>query len=181
MREIALHIMDIAENGIGAGADCIHIIVNEAITENQLKIEIRDNGRGIPDNMLDKVTDPFVTSRTTRKVGLGLSLLEVAAQRCEGDFAISSEPGKGTSITASFQYDHIDRSPVGDMASSVSLLIAGNPDTDFVYTHIVDGKDFILDTRELKKQGDISLTDPSIILHLTKSIRKALLEVRSEK
>ncbi len=173
--------MDIAENGIGAGADCIHILVDEACSENQLKIEIRDNGRGIPGNMLDKVTDPFVTSRTTRRVGLGLSLLETAARRCEGDFAIVSEPGKGTKITATFQYDHIDRAPVGDMASSVALLIAGHSNIDFVYTHIVDGKDFILDTRELKEQGDISLADPSIILQLTQHIREALVGLRSEK
>ncbi len=119
MREISLHIMDIAENGITAGADCIQIVVDEARNENRLKIEIKDNGKGIPKNMVDKAIDPFVTTRTTRRVGLGLSLLKTAAERCDGEFVLASEPGKGTRIKAIFQYDHIDRAPLCDMASSV--------------------------------------------------------------
>lgn len=178
MREIALHIMDIAENGIGAGADCIHILVDEAVRENQLKIEIQDNGRGIPPDILEKVTDPFVTSRTTRRVGLGLSLLKTAAERCEGAFAIDSEVGKGTRTTATFRYDHIDRSPVGDMAGSVALLIAGHAEIAFVYTHIINGKDFVLDTREFEKETGLSPADPMVNFHLTKSIRNALAELK---
>jgi len=181
MREIALHIMDIAENGIAAGADCIHIFVDEAVRENQLKIEIRDNGRGIPPDILEKVTDPFVTSRTTRRVGLGLSLLKAAAERCEGTFAIESEVGKGTRTIAGFRYDHIDRSPLGDIAGSVALLIAGHAEVAFVYTHIINGKDFVLDTREVEKETGLSPADPMVNFHLTKSIRNALCELKSEK
>lgn len=173
--------MDIAENGIGAGADCIHILVDEARGENGLKIEIRDNGRGISPEALGHVTDPFVTSSTTRRVGLGLSLLQTAAERCEGEFVLESEIGKGTRTMATFQYDHIDRSPVGDMAGSVSMLMMGNPDIDFVYTHIIDGKDFVLDTREIKKElGEASLSDPSIVFHLTESVRKSLSGLMTE-
>ncbi|QTA87409.1 ATP-binding protein [Desulfonema magnum] len=182
MREIALHIMDIAENGITAGAACVHILVHEARSENWLKIEIRDDGEGIPSDMLNKVTDPFVTARTTRRVGLGLSLLKTAAERCEGDFAILSEPGKGTRITATFRYDHIDRAPIGDMAGSVSMLIMGNPDVDFVYTHTVDASIFTMDTREIRRElGEDTLADPSVIIQLTQSIRKKVFELRSEK
>jgi len=175
MREISLHIMDIAENGITAGADCIQIVVDEARNENRLKIEIKDNGKGIPNNMVGKAIDPFVTTRTTRRVGLGLSLLKAAAERCDGEFALASEPGKGTRVKAIFQYDHIDRSPLGDMASSVITLIAGNPDVDFVYIHILDGKNFTMDTRDIRKElGDISLTNPTVIHHLTQSIKEEL-------
>jgi len=175
MREISLHVMDIAENGITAGADCIQIVVDEARNENRLKIEIKDNGKGIPNNMVDKAIDPFVTTRTTRRVGLGLSLLKAAAERCDGEFALASEPGKGTRVKAIFQYDHIDRSPLGDMASSVITLIAGNPDVDFVYIHILDGKNFTMDTRDIRKElGDISLTNPTVIHHLTQSIKEEL-------
>ncbi len=182
MREIALHIMDIAENGVAAGAGCIHILVDEARNENWLRLEIRDNGSGIPSDMLSKVTDPFVTARTTRRVGLGLSLLKSAAERCEGEFAISSELGKGTWITATFRYDHIDGGPVGDMAGSVSVLIMGNPDVDFVYTHTVDASDFTMDTREIRRELGVSaLADPSVIIQLTQSVRKKVSGLRSEK
>ncbi len=180
MRELALHIMDIAENGIGAGADCIHILVDESLGENRLKIEIKDNGNGIPPDMLDKVIDPFVTSRTTRRVGLGLSLFKAAAERCEGEFAIESEPDKGTQTRGTFQYDHIDRAPVGDMAGTISMLIMGNSNVDFVYTHIVDGADFSLDTREFRDDPDISLSDPSVIFQLTQSIRSELSKLKRE-
>jgi anti-sigma regulatory factor (Ser/Thr protein kinase) len=181
MREIALHIMDIAENGISAGADCIHILVNEARKENRLKIELSDNGSGIPPDMLAKVTDPFVTSRTTRRVGLGLSLLKAAAERCEGTFAIESEPGKGTRVSAEFRYDHIDRAPLGDMAGSVPLLIVSHPKIDFVYVHLINGKEFVLDTREIRKEPDApSLSDPSMFFQLTEIIREAISELSVE-
>ena len=96
MRELSLHILDIAENGITAGADCIHIRVDEARTADLLTMEIIDNGRGMPTEKIEKLADPFVTTRTTRRVGLGLSLLAAAAERCEGRLSVQSEPGAGT-------------------------------------------------------------------------------------
>ena len=158
MRELSLHILDIAENGITAGADCIHILVEEARTEDLLTIKITDNGHGMPAEKIKKLTDPFVTSRTTRRVGLGLSLLAAAAERCEGKLAVKTGPDAGTEVEATFRYSHIDRAPVGDMAATITTLIMGNPQIDFVYTHIVDGKDFTMDTRELKAEmGNLSL------------------------
>jgi anti-sigma regulatory factor (Ser/Thr protein kinase) len=178
LRELSLHILDIAENGITAGADCIHIFVEEARSDDRLKIMIQDNGRGLPAEKLDKLTDPFVTTRTTRRVGLGLPLLAAAAQRCEGKLTVETEPGKGTEVVATFQYNHIDRAPLGDMASTITTLIMGNPDVDFVYTHIIDGSDFSLDTREIKKEmEDLSLSDPTVIHHLTESIRRSLRQL----
>ncbi len=180
MRELSLHILDIAENGITAGADCIHIFVEEARSEDRLKIMIQDNGRGLPAEKLDKLTDPFVTTRTTRRVGLGLPLLAAAAQRCEGELAVETEPGKGTEVVATFQYNHIDRAPLGDTASTIATLIMGNPDVDFVYTHIIDGNDFSLDTREIKREmEDLSLSDPMVIHHLTQSIRRSLRQLEA--
>ena len=176
MRELSLHILDIAENGITAGADCIQILVSEARrNEDLLTIVIEDNGSGMPAEKLQKPTDPFITSRTTRRVGLGLSLLAAAAERCEGNLAIDTEPGRGTRVQATFRYNHIDRAPVGDMASTITTLIMGNPQVDFVYTHIIDDNDFILDTRDLKEgKQDHALTDPVLIFHLTRSIRNSL-------
>jgi len=175
LRELALHILDIAENGITAGADCIQILVNENRREDLLTIAITDNGSGMPAEKFKNPADPFITSRTTRKVGLGLPLLAAAAQRCEGRLAIETEAGCGTQVTATFRYSHIDRAPVGDMAATITTLISGNPQIDFVYRHIADAEEFTLDTRDLR-QGpqDDSLADPALLHHLTKSIRDSL-------
>lgn len=180
MRELSLHILDIVENGITAGADCIRIEVVESRTEDVLKIIVRDNGRGIPIEKLKSLQDPFVTSRTTRRVGLGLSLLAAAAERCDGKMEVAAGAAGGTEVTATFGYHHIDRAPMGDMASTITTLMIGNPQIDFVYTHIVNGEDFILDTRELKKElGVDSLEDPMLIHQLGKSIRSSLTELAS--
>lgn len=170
--------MDIAENGIAAGANRIEIYINENRAGNLLTVEIRDNGRGIPPDMLANITDPFVTTRTTRRVGMGLSLLKAAAERCGGSFAIHSEVGKGTRNTATFQYDHIDRAPLGDMAGTVMLLIAGQPEIDFIYTHIIDGKDFMLDTAEIKAElGGISIGEPAVIRQLKESAQEMIRQL----
>lgn len=175
MRELSLHILDVAENGINAGADRIDIMVNEKRDQNLILIHIADNGPGIPEEMIENVTDPFVTSRTTRRVGLGLSLLAAAAKRCDGEFTIDSTPGKGTSVTATFAYDHIDRAPVGDMAATMTTLMAGNPYMDFLYTHKINKTDFSLDTREIKRELEgVPLNEPAVVHHLTELIREEL-------
>jgi anti-sigma regulatory factor (Ser/Thr protein kinase) len=178
LRELSLHILDVAENGIAAGANEIYIRVEEARRLDLLTIEIGDNGKGIPPHILEKVTDPFVTSRTTRRVGLGLSLLKAAADRCEGDFDISSQSGTGTRVRATFQYGHIDRAPLGDMPGTVILLVAGHPDIDFNYQHIVDDEKFQFDTKDLRRELDeVPLTDPRLILRLETWIRESLDEL----
>jgi hypothetical protein len=175
LRELSLHILDIAENGITAGADCIYILVNENRKEDLLTIAIADNGSGMPAEKFKNPTDPFITSRTTRRVGMGLSLLAAAAQRCDGRLEIETEAGRGTRVTATFRYNHIDRAPVGDMAATITTLIMGNPKIDFVYRHIIDAEEFTLDTRELREgPEDNSLADPVLLHHLTKSIRNSL-------
>jgi sensor histidine kinase YesM len=175
MRELSLHILDVVENGIAAGGDCIWIKVDEARIRDRLTIVIRDNGRGMPAAKLENIDDPFITSRTTRRVGLGLSLLAAAARRCEGTLRVDSEPGKGTEVEATFRYNHIDRAPLGDMAATVGTLIIGNPGIDFIYAHRIDDRDFFLDTREVRKEmQDRSLSDPTVIYNLTESIRCAL-------
>jgi len=152
--------------------------VEEARTADLLTIKITDNGQGMPAEKIEKLTDPFVTSRTTRRVGLGLSLLAAAAGRCEGRLTVKTEPGAGTEVGATFRYSHIDRAPVGDMPATITTLIMGNSQVDFIYTHIIDGQEFTLDTRELKAEmGDHSLTNPVIIHHLTASIRNSLGEL----
>jgi hypothetical protein len=180
MRELSLHILDVVENGITAGGDCIWIEVDEARKKDQLKIVIRDNGRGMPVEKLENIDDPFITTRTTRRVGLGLSLLAAAAKRCEGILRVDSAPGKGTEVEATFRYHHIDRAPLGDMAATIGTLIIGNPAINFIYAHRIDGKDFFLDTREIRKEmNDRFPSDPTVIYHLTESVRSSLKELAS--
>lgn len=179
MREMSLHIMDVAENGIGAGASLVEISVREDRKANRLSVTIRDNGRGIPADLLDKVTDPFYTTRTTRRVGLGLSLFREASRRCDGEFAIKSREGEGTEISASFRLDHIDLAPMGDMVGSMTGLIVGNPQVDFIYTHEVDGKVFRLDTREVRQELEgMEITHPKVVRFLGDLIRESLDEIR---
>ena len=179
MREMSLHIMDVAENGIGAGASLIEIRVAEDGKTNRLTIGIKDNGRGIPADILDKVTDPFYTTRTTRRVGLGLSLFREASRRCEGEFGIRSKQGEGTEVSASFRLDHIDLAPMGDMVGTMTSLIVGNPQVDFVYTHEVDGRVFKLDTREVKQELDgMEITRPEVIKFLGDLIRESMIDIR---
>jgi len=180
LRELSLHILDVVENGITAGADIIRIQVEESRAANLLSIKINDNGRGIPAEKLKKLQDPFVTTRTTRRVGLGLSLLAAAAERCDGKLVVAAATAGGTEVTATFQHSHIDRAPMGDMAATMATLLMGNPQIDFVYKHTIDGEEFMMDTRELKKElGDSALENPMVIHHLGKSIRTSLNQLIS--
>ena len=182
MRELSLHIMDIVENGIAAGATLIQITITEDIKGNRLKIEIQDNGRGIPGEKMEKVMDPFYTTRTTRRVGLGLSLFKEASRRCEGEFRLTSEEGKGTEVLATFRRNHIDLAPFGDMAGSLTSLIMGNPDVDFLYTHRVGEEDLVIDTREIKNALDgLTINDPHVIKYISDMIRESIAGLRAGK
>ncbi len=167
--------MDIIENGLDAEASLITLSVTEDSKEKVLRISIKDNGRGIPDSMLEQITDPFVTTRTTRRVGLGLSLFKESAKRCDGEFDIHSKQGEGTVVHASFRTDHIDTPPLGDMAGSLTSLIMTHPEVDFVYIHEVDGNRFEMDTRQIKKElDDVPIHHPEVMRHIVGSIREFL-------
>lgn len=162
MRELSLHLIDIIQNSVVAGATLIEIELDANTIEDYLKITIKDNGCGMDEETLKKVKDPFVTSRKTRKVGLGLSLFEAACQRCGGYLDISSEKGNGTIVTAFMKFNHIDRSPVGNIVDTIvsSLL---NENTDIMYRHIFNGESFEFDSREIKKIVGDNLSDPEIL------------------
>ncbi|HDH04976.1 MAG TPA: ATP-binding protein [Nitrospirae bacterium] len=164
MEDMSLHILDIAENSITAGASRIRIKIIEDIKSNLLLIEIADNGRGMDTEMFEHACDPFYTTRTTRRVGLGIPLLAQAARECMGDIKISTEKGKGSTITATFQYNHIDRKPLGDIEKTMIVLIASNPGIDFILEHKKDGHSYILDTAEIKKEIDgVPINTPAVI------------------
>jgi len=157
MEDLSLHILDIAENSVRAGANLIKITIDEDINKDILTIEIEDNGEGMDEETLEKVTDPFFTSKTVRKVGLGVSLLKEAARMTGGDLEITSSPGKGTNLKATFQYSHIDRKPIGDMTATMITLIFGNRDTRFIYSHKRNGRSFHADSERLFNEFNGSL------------------------
>lgn len=182
MKELSLNILDIAHNSVKAGASEITILVEESLKCDIVAIGIEDNGCGMDKEFLSAVTDPFVTTRTTRKVGLGIPLLRQQAIDTEGHFNITSEPGRGTAVHADFKLSHLDRPPVGDIASTVVSLISANPNIRYIYKHFTDSGSFTLDTDEVKEQlGDIPLNEPEILIWLTEYINENLQSIEGGK
>lgn len=179
MEDISLHILDVAENSIAAGATLISISLTIDLPKDLLYLEIEDNGRGIPDGLKEKVLDPFFTTRTTRKVGMGLSLLAQSAEEAAGGLLINSKEGKGTVVSARFKYGHIDRKPMGNLADTFSVLIAGNPDIDFVFECRKNGSEFLFDTRQTRDDLEgISLNAPDIIAAIRTLLKESLAEMK---
>ncbi len=181
MRELSLNVLDIAQNSIKAEASLVEIELSESTEKKELLIGIYDNGKGMTAEQVQSVTDPFFTTRTTRKVGLGIPFFKMSAEMTGGSFEIESEVGVGTKVKALFRTDHLDFTPIGDMCSTVILLITMNLQVDFVYKRSLNGKEFTVDTRQLKQiLGDVPLNEPSIVSWITDYIKentKQLAEV----
>ena len=178
-RELSQHILDIFENGAHAGASRMHIDIEEDLPQDRLSITIQDNGRGMDAEMLRHIADPWVTTRATRKVGLGIPFFKQTAEMCGGEFSIRSTPGVGTLISAAFQHSHIDRPPLGDLAGTLLCMIVGYPDVDIVYRHRVAEREFTLDTREIRAilGDDVPLSDPDVLGFLRETLETGLREL----
>lgn len=174
MEDLALHILDIAENSIEAGAGAVEIDLLEDPGADSLVIEVRDDGPGMSPDMVIQAQDPFYTTRTTRKVGMGLSLLAEAARTAGGDFAIDSKPGQGTRVRASFRHSHIDRAPVGDIETTLMVLMAGNAELNIRFRHSIGQKVFALDSRDVPA-GDL----PARLSRMRELIRRGEAELIS--
>jgi len=178
MKEISLHILDIVHNSITAGADLIEVTVVEDKKEDILSFEVSDNGKGMSQEVLKKVIDPFTTHRTTRKVGLGIPLTKLACEVSGGSFEITSKLGIGTKVKAVFGYSNIDRQPLGDMAQTMHQLITSFEDIDFLYTHKIGDKEFVADTKSIKEVlGGVSLRENEISLWLMDYLAEAENEI----
>jgi len=165
MRELSLHILDVLENALEAGATEVTLEIDEDLRADRLVIAVRDNGRGMDAQTARRALDPFFTTRTTRHVGLGLPLFAAAARRCEGDLSLVSAPGQGTAVTATFQHSHVDRAPLGDLTGTLLafLLSERGAGLHFVYRHLVNGRSFDLDTSAIRAElGDIPLSHPLV-------------------
>lgn len=169
--------LDVAENSTRAGASLVEITLAADTKADTLTLIIKDNGCGMTAEQVAHVEDPFFTTRTTRKVGLGVPFLKQAAESTGGSFSITSKPGAGTTDTAVFGLSHIDRMPVGDISTTIQNLIIYHPDTDFVYTYRYDDKEFTLDTREFREiLGGVPLDSPDVAQY----IKEYLVENKQE-
>lgn len=179
MKEFSMHILDIAQNSTRAGADRVLITLDENIAGNRLVMEIADNGSGMSDEMVESIRNPFTTSRTTRKVGLGIPMLEQTCIQCGGFLDIKSKLGEGTIVHAEMEYNNLDRPPLGDVGSYMHILIVTNPDIDFKYLHRYNGKEYELDVRELREVLEgVPINEPSVMDWIKQSITEGLSEIK---
>jgi signal transduction histidine kinase len=171
MDEIASHIIDIVANSVTAKATYISIDIEKDTVQNLLTLDIKDNGIGMDKETEKKVLDPFYTTKTGKKVGLGVPLLKGTAETTGGIFRLSSILGKGTEIFTSFSLNDPDLPPLGNIRDTMLVLIVGNPDTDFHFHIRNDSKEFVLDTKEMKQLLEgVPINHPEVITFLTKYI-----------
>lgn len=171
MTEIALHILDIANNSTRAEANNVDITIDADSAKDTLKVTVADDGKGMSEELLSRVTDPFATTRTTRKVGLGIPLFKQAAEVTGGSLKIRSGIGKGTTVTATFGLKHIDRVPLGDVGATMATLIGGSPRTDFTLSFKSDGKTYDFSTKAVKEiLGDVPIESSEVLSYVREMI-----------
>ena len=181
MQELSLNVLDIAQNSVRAKASLVTILVTEKTADHFLEISIADDGCGMTPEQVARVMDPFFTTHTTRKVGLGIPFFKLSAESTGGSFDIQSELGKGTVTTARYHTDHIDMLPIGDMNATILSLISMNPQMDFVYRRSLDNNSFTLDTRELKAVlEDVPLDSPEVIQFIKETLEEGETELTAQ-
>lgn len=179
MKDLSMHIMDIAQNSISANCSVLKIEIREDMDLDNYSITIEDNGVGMSPEFLEIVTDPYVTTRTTRKIGLGLPLLKQNCERTGGDLTITSAEGVGTKVVANFVLTHLDRPPLGDIAGTIVLLTAANPDIYITYHHVTNTGEYIYDTKEINATLDgVSINEPSVMRFLKEMLNENLKEIK---
>lgn len=165
VRDISLHVLDIAQNSIRAGAKKVSIRVDESPDDDLFSLTVSDDGCGMTAEMLGRVRDPFFTTRRERSVGLGIPLLAARCEACGGSFSIESQPGRGTVVTARMQLSHIDRPPLGDIIGTVLSLIALNPGLVLAFQHRVGEREYGISTEDIRRVlgDDVSLGNPAVV------------------
>jgi len=180
MFELSLHILDLVQNSVRAGATVVTIRIAYDPDTDTLLLELIDDGCGMDEALLQQVTNPFATTRTTRKVGLGIPMLKQLAELCEGTFSLQSQVGKGTTLSARFKMSSIDLPPMGDLPGTMRSLILGAPDRpEFVLEYSMGQQRFTFDTREVREAlGGLSLAEPDILGWIAGYIAQGMAEVR---
>lgn len=179
--EISLHVLDIAENSIKAGASRIRIEIVADTLRQRLRVAVKDNGCGMDNRQLQECMDPFFTSRTTRRVGLGIPFLKQSAECTGGSFCISSTEGVGTELEAEYCLDHIDCIPLGDINATIYSLVLMNEAIDFYYRYSVDGREFVLDTEEMRALlGEVSFGSSEVAAFIREYLEENKREADQE-
>ncbi len=178
MQELSLNILDIAQNSVRAGASLIEISVIKQTEDKRLIIVIEDNGCGMNEEQVKRVIDPFFTTRTTRKIGLGIPFFKMTAEMTGGSFQIQSTPNVGTRVEAEYCYTHLDMLPLGDVPATVVTLISGSPEIDFVFRYAVNEETFTLDTREVRQMlEDVQINSNEILAFLKQMLEENIEEI----
>lgn len=180
MNDLAMHLLDIVQNSISAEATLIIIVVEIDEKGDLLTISIEDNGKGMTQEQVKKLSDPFFTSRTTRKVGLGIPLFKQSAEQSGGHLEVRSEVGKGTTVTATFGYTNIDRPPLGDMGNAVVLLVSSNPKIEFQFKYRYNGEEYLFDTVEIKEVLEgMPINNPSVVKYLNEMVKENMKSLQN--
>jgi hypothetical protein len=181
LQELSFHILDLVENSISAKSTEIKIIICEDEKNDLMVLEIEDNGSGVPAEILSGITDPFVTTRTTREIGLGLTLTKETARDCEGDLTVKSKLKKGTRVRAQLKFNHINRDPLGDIADTIAMLMITNADVNFIYRHVTVHGEFEINSGEIKEVlgGDVPLHNPKVIKFIRFEIGSGLRDIKA--
>ena len=178
MRELSLHILDIVQNSITAGADTIVVEISEDTDADELRIIISDNGCGMDEDTLARVNGTFASSRTTRKIGMGIALFRAAAELADGYLTLSSKKGVGTTTTAVFKHSSIDRMPLGDISGTMMLLSAKAQNFDLIYRHVWRGSEFVYSTKDIKDVlEDTPIDSPEVLQYIKEFIHENLNEL----
>jgi anti-sigma regulatory factor (Ser/Thr protein kinase) len=181
VRELSLHILDLARNGLEAGASLVTIEIEESPDHDRLQIIIADNGHGMDEPTLARAGDPFYTTRTTRRVGMGISLFDATCVRCEGEVHLQSAPGAGTRVEAFLALSHLDRPPLGDMGGVIAALACESRGVQLHYTHTTATGRFELDTGQVRAEfGKGAFSNPTVLLWLGEYVREGIRAAGSQ-
>lgn len=185
MQDLAMHTHEIVMNSLEALSTLVTCEIKDSAKENEIQIHVTDNGKGMSEELVKKVTNPFTTGRKTRKIGLGLAFLKGLTEQCNGTFSIQSEIGKGTKVYASCQRDHLDLPPMGNFGEMLMTCIQANPKNHLIFRYQTDDGIFELDTDVLKEYlGPVELDESSVLIWIRDYINegiKSLKEGQNEK
>lgn len=178
MRELAQHITDLVENAARAGARRVDVEILEDLVDDRLIIVVADDGHGMDPETVARLGDPFFTSRTCRRVGLGIPLVAATAERCDGSVQVESSPGRGTRVTVGLRHSHIDRPPLGNLQATLLTALVGHPEVDLCYRHRANGRGFDIDGGAIRRElGEVPLSHPSVLRWLEQYLTEGLSEV----
>jgi hypothetical protein len=177
MRDLSLHVLDIAENSVNAGATKVRIEIKEDLKEDRFILKIVDDGRGF--DLRNKKEDPFYTGKKGKRFGLGVPLLEQAVRECEGRLVITPAKGGGTAVLAEFRRSHIDLKPLGDMGSTLATLAGGRPDVDYSFYYELDGSSYIMDTERLREELEgMPLNHPAVMKFIKDDVNDGIRRIK---